>query len=120
MSVFGAMFSSVSGLDAQGQALAMIADNISNMNTIGYKAVQARFQTLVVNQALESSYAPGGVSSSPFYQVERQGLLQNSSSATDLAISGNGFFFGTTPKTQTDFRLYRWFHKSFIRVFYRP
>lgn len=99
MSVFGAMFSSVSGLDAQGQALAMIADNISNMNTIGYKAVQARFQTLVVNQALESSYAPGGVSSSPFYQVERQGLLQNSSSATDLAISGNGFFIGTLNRT---------------------
>jgi len=100
MSVFGAMFSSVSGLDAQGQALGMIADNISNMNTVGYKAVEARFSTLVVQQpGLQSTYSPGGVTSKPFYEVDRQGLLQTSSSATDLAISGNGLFIVTSART---------------------
>jgi len=102
MSVFGAMFSSVSGLNAQGQALGMIADNIANMNTVGYKAVQARFSTLVVQQSgLKSSYAPGGVTSSPFFEVGRQGLLQTSTSATDLAISGNGLFVVTSARTPT-------------------
>lgn len=99
MSVFGAMFSSVSGLNAQGQALGMIADNISNMNTVGYKAVSPRFHTLVVQQSLQSSYAPGGVSTRPFFQIERQGLLQNSASATDLAVSGNGLFVVTANRT---------------------
>lgn len=100
MSVFGAMFSSVSGLDAQGQALGMIADNISNMNTVGYKAVEARFSTLVAQQSgLQSTYSPGGVTSSPFYEISRQGLLQTSTSATDLAISGNGLFVVTSAAT---------------------
>ena len=35
MSIFGAMFSGVSGLDAYGQSMGAIADNISNVNTTG-------------------------------------------------------------------------------------
>ncbi len=35
MSIFGAMFSGVTGLNANSQALGMIADNIANVNTIG-------------------------------------------------------------------------------------
>jgi len=92
MSVFGAMFSGVSGLAAQSQAMAMIADNITNVNTIGYKDTTARFSTLVTSAASTTSYAPGGVQSSPLALVDRQGLLQASASATDLAISGDGFF----------------------------
>lgn len=90
MSIFGAMFSGVSGLAAQSQALAMISDNISNMNTIGYKDTKARFSTLVTSAASATSYAPGGVQSSPLALVDKQGLLQASSSGTDLAISGDG------------------------------
>ena len=40
MSILGAMFSGVSGLNAQSQALGAIADNITNQNTIGYKATE--------------------------------------------------------------------------------
>jgi flagellar hook protein FlgE len=92
MSIYGAMFSGVSGLNANSQAMGMISDNISNLNTIGYKHTNARFSTLVTNAASRNSYAPGGVRSSPFQLVDRQGLLQASSSQTDLAISGAGFF----------------------------
>jgi len=92
MSVFGAMFSGVSGLAAQSQAMAMIADNITNVNTVGYKDTTARFSTLVTSAASSTSYAPGGVQSSPLALIDRQGLLQASASPTDLAISGDGFF----------------------------
>jgi flagellar hook protein FlgE len=92
MSVFGAMFSGVSGLAAQSQAMAMIADNITNVNTVGYKETTARFSTLVTSAASATSYAPGGVQSSPLALIDRQGLLQASASSTDLAISGDGFF----------------------------
>ena len=90
MSIYGAMFSGVSALAANGQALGMISDNISNLNTIGYKNTEARFSTLVTSSALKTKYAPGGVRSIPFQLVERQGLLQASESATDIAISGRG------------------------------
>ncbi|MEX2455243.1 MAG: flagellar hook protein FlgE [Rhodospirillaceae bacterium] len=108
MSLYGAMFSGVSGLNAQSQALGMISDNISNVNTVGYKTSKASFSTLVTRQALSSFYAPGGVRSSPVSMIDRQGLLQASSSATDLAVSGAGFFVvtDTNAPTGTDSRSY--------------
>ncbi len=92
MSIYGAMFSGVSGLNAQSQALGAIADNISNVNTVGYKHTDTHFQTLVTQSATTSYYTPGGVSSLPRALVDRQGLLQASNSPTDLSISGSGFF----------------------------
>jgi len=92
MSLYGAMFAGVSGLSAQSQALGMISDNIANVNTVGYKGVAARFSTLVTQAATTTNYTPGGVRSSPYSFVDRQGLLQGSASATDLAIAGKGFF----------------------------
>lgn len=92
MSIYGAMFSGISGLAAQSQALGMISDNISNVNTVGYKHTTATFHTLVTDAASTTHYSPGGVRSRPFQHVDRQGLLQGSSSPTDIAIVGNGFF----------------------------
>lgn len=91
MSLYGAMFSGVSALNAQSQALGMISDNISNVNTVGYKTTSAAFSTLVTRQTT-NFYAPGGVRSTPISSIDRQGLLQSSPNATDLAISGSGFF----------------------------
>ena len=76
MSIFGAMMAGVTGLSAQSQALGMIADNIANMNTVGYKSVEASFQTLVTQAAGSSTHTPGGVLSSPVQRVDQQGLLQ--------------------------------------------
>jgi len=92
MSIFGAMFSGVTGLSAQSQALGMIADNISNVNTVGYKGTTASFSTLVTQAASQSAFTPGGVRSAPTATVNRQGLLQSSTSKSDIAIAGNGFF----------------------------
>lgn len=92
MSIFGAMFSGISGLASNSQALGMIADNISNVNTIGYKGTVARFSTLVTQSPTRTNFSPGGVISLPASEVDRQGLLQASTSKTDLAIAGSGFF----------------------------
>ena len=92
MSIYGAMFAGVSGLAAQSNALGMISDNIANVNTIGYKGTTARFSTLVTQAATQTTHTPGGVSSSPYSFINRQGLLQGSSSGTDLAVAGQGFF----------------------------
>ncbi len=92
MSIFGAMFSGVTGLNAQSQALGMIADNISNVNTVGYKGTTASFSTLVTQAASQSTFTPGGVRAAPTQTIDRQGLLQSSASKSDIAIAGNGFF----------------------------
>ena len=70
----------------------MIADNIANVNTTGYKGVYPRFSMLVTAQASTSSFAPGGVRLNTLNAIDQQGLLESSTSATDLAVAGAGFF----------------------------
>lgn len=96
MSIYGAMFSGVSGLKAQSQSMSILSDNIANANTVGYKASLARFQTLVTSPATATSYSSGGVLGRPLSAISQQGLLQASSSTTDVGISGRGFFAVTS------------------------
>ncbi len=92
MSLFGALSSGVSALVAQSSSLGAIGDNIANVNTIGYKSTDVQFKTLVTKQVSSSKYSPGGVQAAPKSGVDVQGLLQSSTSSTDLAMSGQGFF----------------------------
>ena len=99
MSLYGALFSGVSGLTAQSSAMGAISDNITNVSTVGYKSTQVQFQTLVTKQTSGSFYSAGGVQAKPRQGTDVQGLLQASTSQTDLAISGNGFFVVNTAST---------------------
>ncbi len=91
MSLYGAMSSGVSGLSAQSSAMSAIADNISNVNTVGYKTARVDFQNLVTRQATPTQYSAGGVQSRPSVTADMQGVLQSSGKDTNIAISGNGF-----------------------------
>jgi flagellar hook protein FlgE len=86
------MASGVSGLTAQSSSMGAISDNITNINTIGFKGTKVNFQTLVTKQTSSTFYSAGGVQSRPRQDTGVQGLLQASTSATDIAISGRGFF----------------------------
>ena len=92
MSIFGAMYAGVSGLAAQSQAIGMISDNIANVNTVGYKGLRTSFSTLVTQSGSQTLHSPGGVQSRPIQTVDSQGLLQGSTSETDIAVIGNGFY----------------------------
>lgn len=95
MSLFGALKSGVSGLNAQSSAMSIISDNIANVNTIGYKANSASFSTLVTKQTSSTRYTSGGVQCRTRAGVDVQGLLSSTSYSTDMGISGNGFFVTT-------------------------
>ncbi|MBC8115648.1 MAG: flagellar hook-basal body complex protein, partial [Candidatus Saccharimonas sp.] len=92
LSLYSALYAGVSGLGAQANAMATVADNITNVNTVGYKSEEAQFRTLVSGGQAGSNYSAGGVSSAPQAMISKQGVLQASSSATDLGINGAGFF----------------------------
>lgn len=102
MSLYSALYAGVSGLSAQSSAMATVADNITNINTVAYKGVEAQFRTLVTDGRSSSSYSAGGVAAAPISQVSKQGLLQASGSSTDLAIDGGGFFITRTGLSSTD------------------
>ncbi|MBI1308852.1 MAG: flagellar hook-basal body complex protein [Proteobacteria bacterium] len=93
MGLFGAMTASVSGLGAQGQAISVISDNLANTNTIGYKASRSLFSQLVTSAGANgTAYNSGGVGTSVQRDESAQGSFIASSSKTDLAISGKGYF----------------------------
>ncbi|OAN48180.1 flagellar biosynthesis protein FlgE [Paramagnetospirillum marisnigri] len=102
MSLYGALFSGVSGLASQSSAMGAISDNITNVNTTGYKGAKVNFQTLVTKQVSITQYSPGGVQSKPRAGIDVQGLLQATSSSTDIALSGQGMFVvNTAPDSAT-------------------
>ncbi|PZP38620.1 MAG: hypothetical protein DI585_06835, partial [Pseudomonas fluorescens] len=102
MSLFGAMTASVSGIGAQGQAISVISDNLANTNTIGYKASRTLFSQMVTNSgASGTAYNSGGVGTAVARSQNTQGSFITSTSKTDLAISGNGFFVVADSKVNT-------------------
>ncbi|MCJ9693629.1 flagellar hook protein FlgE [Rhizobium leguminosarum] len=91
MSIFGSMKTAVSGMNAQANRLSTVADNIANVNTTGYKSVSTSFSSLVLPSS-GGNYNSGGVQSSVRQSVSDQGDISYTTSSTDLAISGDGFF----------------------------
>ena len=92
MSLLDAMYTGVSGLDAEGDALGVIGNNVSNANTVGFKESRAIFET-VMGAAVGSPNAIGdGVRMGATQQEFTEGSLQNTGNPTDLALSGDGFF----------------------------
>jgi flagellar hook protein FlgE len=99
MSLFNAMRTSISGMAAQSNKLGTVADNIANSATTGYKAASTEFASLVEQNSggfsfssTVGSYTSGSVQTHVRNGIWQQGNLQQTTSVTDLAIQGNGFF----------------------------
>jgi flagellar hook-basal body protein len=91
MSLFGAMNTAISGLNAQSNAFGNISDNVANAETIGYKRVDTNFiDYLTTSNA--SVNAPGSVVARPDYVNNVQGTVTQSDNPLGLAIAGQGFF----------------------------
>ena len=106
MSLYGALMTGVAGLSANSQALSVASSNIANMNTVGYKDGTATFSTLLASSSGGGDVSSAGVTANVGQNVAMQGLLNSTSSATDLAISGNGFFVVSPSSGDTSTRNY--------------
>lgn len=91
MSLYGMMRTGVSGMAAQSTRLATVADNIANSGTNGYKRASVEFSSLVIPNA-GTNYVSGGVATKIRYAISQEGTHQYTTSGTDLAIKGDGFF----------------------------
>jgi flagellar hook protein FlgE len=85
------MRTGVSGMNAQANRLSAVADNIANASTIGYKRAETQFSSLVLPSS-GGQYNSGSVLTSVRYGISDQGGIRSTSSTTDLAIDGNGYF----------------------------
>src|SRR5258706_15844534 len=91
MALTGALFSGVSGLNANGNAMNIIGDNIANVNTVGFRRSRAFFSdrwSAKVGGARVATGARLAASSRLF----TQGGVETTNSPTDMAIEGTGMF----------------------------
>lgn len=96
MSLYGMMRTGVSGMNAQANRLSTVADNIANSDTTGYKRSSAEFSTLVM-PSTGGAYNSGGVTTTIRQAVSDPGVLQYTTSVSDLAVNGDGFFVVQDP-----------------------
>lgn len=93
---FGALYSGLSGLISQSNNISMIADNVANQTTVGFRGRIADFKTTVTNANSTTSYSSGGVQVNTRRMVDKGGVTQSTGNAMDLAINGQGMFVGNT------------------------
>jgi flagellar hook protein FlgE len=91
MSLYGMMRTGVSGMNAQANRLSTTADNIANSDTTGYKRSSAEFSTLIM-PGTGGAYNSGGVTTTIRSAISSQGVMQYTTSVSDLAVNGDGFF----------------------------
>ena len=91
MGLYGMMRTSASGMAAQANRLGTVADNIANTSTTGYKRASTEFSSLVLESG-GSEYVSGSVETHVRYSISEQGQFKFTTSVTDLAVQGNGFF----------------------------
>ncbi len=97
--MIGSLFAGISGLNANATALTVIGDNIANVNTMAFKGNRSSFAN-VLSQSLSGSTGNDigrGVEYWGTSPLWTQGSLENTGSATDLAINGKGFFIVNDP-----------------------
>lgn len=97
MSIYGMMRTSISGMAAQAFRLTTVSDNIANADTDGYKRAGAEFTSLVApggngGSRQASLYESGSVVPHVRQSISEQGTYRFTSSSTDLALDGDGFF----------------------------
>jgi flagellar hook protein FlgE len=98
MSLNSALQAGVSGLQANSTALSAISTDIANADTVGYKGNDVTFQSIVASSN-GTGFSAGGVSATSQQMVTQLGTTIQTSSSTDLAISGQGLFVTSTTPT---------------------
>ncbi|MEI6519304.1 MAG: flagellar basal-body rod protein FlgG [bacterium] len=105
------LYSAASGMTAQQTNLDIIANNLANVNTTGFKRSRADFQDLLYQTLSAAGSTTGvdskvptgiqiglGVRTASVQKIFNQGEYKITNNSLDIAIEGDGFFQLNTPK----------------------
>jgi len=104
MGISSALYSGVSGLNTNSQAMSVIGNNLANTNTLGFKGARTVFSDLLsstINGSGGTSQVGRGVNVSKVDNIFSQGTFEATESGTDVAIEGDGFFLVREPGNDT-------------------
>ncbi len=92
MSITSALFTGVSGLVNNGEAMNVIGNNIANVNTIGFKYARTLFSDMLSANMGNDSQIGRGVQIQKVDNVFGQSSFETTEVVTDLALQGASFF----------------------------
>jgi flagellar hook protein FlgE len=91
MTITNSLYIGISGLQAHGEAISVVGDNIANASTIGYKRDRAEFADMLGGE-LGAQRLGGGVRLAGTQTLWDQGAVTQTGNPLDLAIRGGGMF----------------------------
>lgn len=100
MGLSSTLYTGISGLQANAEAMSVTGNNISNSNTIGFKSSSTLFSDVLsasISSSSGSSQVGRGTQIATVKTTFSQGSFQSTSSSSDLAIEGDGFFMVSDP-----------------------
>lgn len=96
MRLEGALYSSSAGLNAHGQAISVVGDNVSNMNTTAYKRSRTEFSDLLAapdaGREPSDKVSGSGVALTGVRTIQETGMIESTGRPLDVGIEGTGFF----------------------------
>ena len=95
MGITSALYSGVSGLNTNSSAMSVVGNNLANTNTVGFKGSRTVFSDMLSSTVFGSggkSQVGRGVTMSKVDNIFSQGTFESTTSDTDVAIEGEGFF----------------------------
>jgi flagellar hook protein FlgE len=105
MGLSSALYTAISGLQSNSQAMTVTGNNIANCNTVGFKSSSTVFADLLSANIASSSGNSQVGRGSQVQTVQTnysQGGFESTGNATDIAIEGNGFFIVSDPLSATN------------------
>jgi flagellar hook protein FlgE len=91
-SIVNGLFAGRAGISTHGTAIGVIGDNISNANTIGFKASRTDFSDLLAGGQQPGRVVGIGSKISNIVADQEQGTLEFTGRTLDMAVDGKGFF----------------------------
>ena len=114
--MFRAMSAAASGMEAQEMRMSLIANNLANVNTTGFKRVRGEFQDLLYERVASAGVSADGTQGTPSGMQIGQGVrpvatlrqftvgdLKRTGNSLDLAIEGAGFLQVAMPGGQVGY-----------------
>lgn len=102
--MLSSLYSGISGLLSNSNTLNVVGNNIANVNTVGYKSCSTNFADVLyqsVSSTSGSSQVGRGSTLAAVTTNFSQGSFETTSSGTDLAIGGSGFFIVQKPGSES-------------------
>jgi flagellar hook protein FlgE len=92
--MIGSLYSGISGINANTNAMSVVGDNIANMGTTGFKSSNISFANVLGQSigGMGGSQIGRGVTTSEVRSQWSSGTLESTGNVTDLAIDGQGLF----------------------------